>query len=158
MEKAHQYSLEINWTGNTGAGTKNYRAYERSYSIYVDNKTLIEGSSDAAFRGDPAKHSPEDLFVASIASCHMLWYLHLCSEAGVILNSYTDRTTATMIETADGGGRFAEVTLHPTVTVTDASMTAKAEALHLQANELCFIANSCNFPIHHQPVVNVQSA
>ena len=156
MEKAHHYSLSVEWTGNTGEGTKDYISYERSHGISVDNKVDIKGSSDTAFRGDKKKHSPEDLFVASIAACHMLWYLHLCSDAGIIITAYIDRATATMIEAANGGGRFTEVTLNPIVTITNESMAARAEELHKKANELCFIANSCNFPILHQPVIVVK--
>ncbi|MEO6723512.1 MAG: OsmC family protein [Ferruginibacter sp.] len=155
MNKTHQYAVAITWTGNTGTGTKDYRSYERSHTISIDNKIEIAGSSDAAFRGDKTRHSPEDLFVASIAACHMLWYLHLCSDAGIIVTGYVDHATATMIETDNGGGRFSKVTLHPQVTITDASMISKAEELNQKANELCFIANSCNFPIHHQPVITV---
>ena len=153
MNKMHHYAVAITWTGNKGMGTKDYRSYERSHTISIDNKIDIAGSSDAAFRGDKTKHSPEDLFVASIAACHMLWYLHLCSDAGIIVTSYMDHTTATMIETDDGGGRFSEVTLHPEIIITDAAMITKAGELHHKANELCFVANSCNFPIHHKPVV-----
>ncbi|MEO6720338.1 MAG: OsmC family protein [Ferruginibacter sp.] len=155
MNKVHQYAVAVTWTGNIGTGTKDYRSYERSHTISIDNKIEIAGSSDAAFRGDKTRHSPEDLFVASIAACHMLWYLHLCSDAGIIVTGYVDHATATMIETDNGGGRFSEVTLHPEVTVTDASMIGKAEELNQKANELCFIANSCNFPILHQAIITV---
>lgn len=137
-------------------GTKDYRSYERSHIISVENKVAIEGSSDPGFRGDKTKHSPEELFVSSIAACHMLWYLHLCADAGIIVTGYTDHATATMIETPDGGGRFTEVILHPVVTITDQFQTATAEALHQKANEHCFIANSCNFPIHHQSVISAK--
>lgn len=157
MDKTHHYSLTVEWTGNMGEGTKDYRAYERSHIISVDSKTDLHGSSDPAFRGDIKKHSPEELFVASIAACHMLWYLHLCSDKGIIITAYLDHATATMVETANGGGRFTEVTLHPLVTITMQSMATLAEALHQKANELCFIANSCNFPILHQPVISIQN-
>lgn len=151
MDGKHLYSLNVTWTGNTGSGTSNYRSYERSHTVTVSNKVEILGSSDPAFRGDPTKHNPEELFVASISTCHMLWYLHLCAEAGVIVIEYSDQATGIMQETEDRGGHFIEVTLHPNVTVTDASMVDKANELHHKANQLCFIANSCNFPIHHQP-------
>lgn len=151
MDGKHVYSLNVTWTGNTGTGTSNYRSYERSHTVTVDHKVEILGSSDPAFRGDPTKHNPEELFVASISTCHMLWYLHLCAEAGVIVIEYSDQATGIMQETEDRGGHFIEVTLHPNVTVTDASMVDKANELHHKANQLCFIANSCNFPIHHQP-------
>lgn len=149
MSKIHNYSIRVEWTGNKGTGTDNYRNYERSHTIGVANKTPILGSSDAAFRGDATKHNPEDLLLSSLSSCHMLWYLHLCSEAGVIVVDYVDSATGIMEEMANGGGKFTEVTLNPKVTVADETMIAKANELHVKANELCFIANSVNFPVRH---------
>ena len=153
MDKTHHYTVAVKWTGNTGEGTKNYTAYQRSHTIVINNKVALAGSSDAAFRGDKNKHSPEDLFVSAIASCHMLWYLHLCSDAGIIVTAYEDEATGIMTETSNGGGRFTEVMLCPMVTIANKLMAPQAEALHQKANELCFIANSCNFPIHHKAVI-----
>ncbi|QKZ14968.1 OsmC family protein [Spirosoma sp. KUDC1026] len=152
MAKEHQYTVTTNWTGNTGTGTRSYQSYERNYVVSVENKPAIPGSSDPSFRGDRTRYNPEELLVASLSTCHMLWYLHLCAEAGVVVTDCVDKATGIMIETPDGSGRFTEVTLHPTVTVADASMIAQANALHEPANRKCFIANSCNFPVHHQPV------
>lgn len=151
MNGQHNYKLTIQWTGNTGTGTSGYRDFERSHSILVDNKVEIAGSSDPAFRGDKTKHNPEELLLASVSSCHMLWYLHLCAVAGVIVTAYSDNATGIMLETANGGGRFTEITLNPAVTITDISMIEKANELHQKANELCFVANSLNFPVHHKP-------
>ncbi|RWW99943.1 OsmC family protein [Flavobacterium cerinum] len=150
--KTHNYATAINWTGNTGKGTQNYTEYKRDYSISAEGKTEIAGSSDPAFRGDPTRYNPEELLLASLSSCHMLWYLHLCAEAGVIVTTYSDNATGIMTETANGSGKFTEVTLHPTVTVSESTMVEKANNLHKKANEFCYIANSCNFPIHHKPV------
>ncbi len=146
----HYYAITIQWTGNKGTGTSNYRAYDRQYTIIKRNATEIFGSSDPVFRGDITKYNPEDLLVASLSSCHLLWYLHVCAEAGVIVLDYTDNATGTMIETPEGGGRFTEVTLHPIVKVADEGMIEKATVLHQKANALCFIANSVNFPVHHK--------
>jgi organic hydroperoxide reductase OsmC/OhrA len=151
MNVQHNYNLTIKWTGNTGTGTSNYKEFERSHSILVDHKAEILGSSDPAFRGDKTKHNPEDLLLASISSCHMLWYLHLCAMAGIIVTDYIDNATAILVETENGGGKFTEATLHPIVTITDISMTEKANELHKKANELCFVANSLNFPVNHKP-------
>jgi organic hydroperoxide reductase OsmC/OhrA len=156
MNKQHFYKAKIMWTGNNGTGTDNYRTYERSHSISIENKTDILGSSDPAFRGDKTKHNPEELLVSSLSSCHMLWYLHLCSEAAVIVVEYIDNATGIMTETTDGGGRFTEVTLNPIVTVTENSMIEKANELHKRANELCFIANSVNFPVYHKPTIKLK--
>ena len=150
MKGCHEYEVSVKWTGDLGKGTANYKSYERSHTISVENKSDILGSSDPAFRGDRTRHNPEELLVASLSSCHMLWYLHLCAEAGIIVVEYVDNATGTMVETQDGGGRFAEVTLNPTVSVAEATMIEKANELHRKANEYCFIANSVNFPVHHK--------
>jgi len=151
MNKQHNYSLTIKWTGNLGTGTSNYDKYERSHSIYVANKAEILGSSDPAFRGDKTKHNPEDLLLASISSCHMLWYLHLCAVEGIIVLDYIDNATGLMIEFANGSGKFTEVILNPIVTIKGFSMKEKNNELHKKANELCFVANSLNFPVYHKP-------
>lgn len=156
MSKDHNYKLTVKWTGNKGSGTSDYKVYERSHQISVENKPDISGSSDPAFRGDKTKHNPEELLVASVSSCHLLWYLHLCAEAGVIVTDYVDNASGIMLETPDGGGHFTEVTLNPNVTVTEESMIEKANELHKRANELCFIANSVNFPVHHNPTFFVK--
>jgi organic hydroperoxide reductase OsmC/OhrA len=156
MHKQHHYKSTIQWTGNKGTGTDNYRNYERSHTISIENKYDILGSSDPAFRGDKTKHNPEDLFLSSLSACHMLWYLHLCSEAGIIVVDYIDNATGLMIETSNGGGQFTEVTLNPLVIVKENSMIDRANELHKRANELCFIANSVNFQIKHNPTTKTE--
>ena len=149
MNKLHNYNLKIKWTGNKGTGTSAYRAYDRNHIIQSEGKAEIASSSDPSFLGDKTRYNPEELLVASLSSCHMLWYLHLCSEAGVVVTDYTDSATGTMAETADGG-YFEEVTLNPVVTVADASMVAKANELHHKANGFCFIARSVKSPVRHR--------
>jgi organic hydroperoxide reductase OsmC/OhrA len=158
MNRQHKYSLTVAWTGNTGKGTSNYKEFERSHSIFVENKTEILGSSDPAFRGDKTKHNPEELLLAAISSCHMLWYLHLCAVAGIIVTDYIDNATGIMTETENGRGKFTEVSLSPIVTITDISMTEKANKLHKKANELCFVANSLNFSVYHKPTCKVKDS
>lgn len=157
MKGTHHYAMTTRWTGNTGNGTASYQSYERSHILQAAGKPDIPGSSDPAFRGDKTRYNPEEMLVASLSSCHMLWYLHLCSAAGIIVVDYVDNATGTMTETTDGGGYFSEVTLHPEVTITDAAQTDKANELHKKAHELCFIANSVKFPVHHQPICKVQA-
>lgn len=158
VKSRHIYHLNISWTGNKGQGTGGYRVYDRSHTVSTDNKVDIYCSSDPAFHGDKTKHNPEELFLASISSCHMLWYLHLCADCGIIVRSYTDHAEGVMVETFDGGGHFAEVTLHPIVIVANNSMIQKAIQLHYEAHQFCFIANSCNFPIYHKPVCTADNA
>jgi organic hydroperoxide reductase OsmC/OhrA len=155
MATQHHYTATIEWTGKAGNGTKSYTSYERSHTIAIDNKVDIAGSSDPAFRGDSNKHNPEDLFLSSLSACHMLWYLHLCAQAGVVVVEYVDHATSIMEETSDGGGHFIYVTLNPIVVVTDKTMIDKANELHENANALCFIANSVNFPVKHKPIAKV---
>ena len=148
----HKYSVNIKWTGNNGTGTSGYTAYERSHIISIANKPDILASSDTPFRGDNTRHNPEDMLLASLSSCHMLWYLHLCADAGIIVTDYTDNATGTLVVTPGSGGHFSEVVLHPVVTITNKTMIDKANELHAQAHHFCFIANSVNFPVRHEPV------
>ncbi len=152
MARQHQYKLHLNWIGNLGQGTSTYTAYRRDHILSGKGKSAdIPASSDPAFRGDPARYNPEELLVASLSSCHMLWYLHLCADAGIVIDSYKDNPEGVMEETADGGGRFISVTLRPQVLIRSGDPET-ARQLHHQAHELCFIANSVNFPVHCEPV------
>ena len=153
---SHQYKIQITWTGNTGSGTSGYRSYQRSHIINASGKNGIECSSDPHFRGDASKYNPEELLVASLSSCHMLQYLHLCADAGIVVTAYDDNATGRMRLTADGGGHFTEVILAPKVMVKSANMVEEANELHGKANELCFIAKSVNFPVHHLAVCTAE--
>jgi organic hydroperoxide reductase OsmC/OhrA len=145
--KEHTYAIETRWTGNDGEGTAGYRTYRRDHEISAAGKAPIPASSDPAFRGDRARYNPEELLVASLSSCHMLWYLHLCADAGVVVTSYVDAAVGQMAETPDGGGSFTSVELRPRVEIATGSDAARARELHHRAHELCFIANSVNFPV-----------
>ncbi|MDP4151421.1 MAG: OsmC family protein [Bacteroidota bacterium] len=157
MEKEHHYSIAVVWTGNKGEGTKTYRSYDRDHLIAAEGKVPIDGSSDPKFHGSPARYNPEEFLVASLSSCHMLWYLHLCAVNKVVVTDYRDQANGEMMERPDGSGYFRSVMLNPVITVTDASMIAKAESLHEEAHKLCFIANSVNFPVSHKATCKVAS-
>ena len=155
--KTHHYAIQTEWTGNVGSGTSAYTAYSRDHRLGGVGKThTIDGSSDPAFRGDAARYNPEELLISSLSACHMLWYLHLCAANGIVVTAYTDGATGVMDEAADGGGQFREVTLNPMVIITNANQIARATALHAEAGALCYIARSCNFPVRHQPVVQIE--
>ena len=154
--KTHQYETTIEWQGNTGKGTADYKSYERAFSITgVGKYAEILGSSDAVFRGDATRYNPEDLLVSALSSCHLLWYLHLCAVNGVVVLAYQDHAVGKMQEDESGGGKFTEITLLPTITVSKASMIEKAQALHEEAHKLCFIANSCNFEVKIEAKISV---
>ncbi len=150
--KDHSYSVTVTWTGNTGAGTAGYRGYARTHEITALGKPAIPASSDPAFRGDKARYNPEEMLVASLSSCHMLWYLHLCATEGIVVLAYEDIAEGVMREDGDGGGRFTDVVLQPEITIAAGADLQRARALHADAHAKCFIANSVNFHIRHEPV------
>lgn len=154
--KQHHYEVQIAWTGNQGQGTKTYAAYKRDHVLEVAGKPDIPCSSDPAFRGDRSRYNPEELLVASLSSCHMLWYLHLCATSGIVVIDYRDEAKGVMTENSDGSGAFAEVTLRPQVTI-EAGDHDTALSLHEKAHHLCFIANSVNFPVKAAPKI-IQAA
>jgi len=149
----HAYTVTITWTGNTGPGTQSYRSYERRHDIGTLGKPTIPASSDPAFRGDPARYNPEELLVASLSSCHMLWYLHLAAVAGLVVVEYQDIAEGVMIEQADGGGAFTEVVLCPEIILAHGADLLRAHALHADAHAKCFIANSVKSEVRCQSQV-----
>jgi organic hydroperoxide reductase OsmC/OhrA len=155
VRRTHRYDLTVSWTGNRGSGTSGYRDYGRDHDVSADGRPMIAGSADRVFHGDKARWNPELELVAALSQCHMLSYLHVCVNAGVVVTAYEDEPYGLMSETADGGGHFTEVVLRPRVTVATAGMTAAALALHAQASAKCFIANSVNFPVRHEPAIAI---
>jgi len=159
MPKEHHYRVTNNWTGNLGRGTADYRAYARDHEITASGKTAgILCSSDAVFRGDAARYSPEELLVASLSACHMLWVLHLCADAGIVITRYADEAEGTMRENADGSGEFTRVLLRPRMTIADPARVQEASALHHRAHQLCFVARSVRFPVEHEVQVEAAAA
>lgn len=158
MPRTHQHKVTVRWTGNLGSGTSGVRDYERSHDVLADGHPSIAGTSDPAFRGARDRWTPEQLLVAALAQCHMLWFLNLAALAGVIVTDYEDSPVGTMVEHQDGSGEFTEVILRPHVTVAHGSVTDVLAALHHRAHEKCFIARSVNFPVVHDPRVSAEAA
>lgn len=150
---AHSYEIRLVWDGNRGSGTADYTGYARDYRVQVGGKPDLAGSADPMFRGAAERYNPEDLFVAAVASCHMLFYLALCGRSGVQVVAYEDRAVGRLVYEAGGGGRFEEILLRPRITISDGSKAELAERLHRSAQQRCFIANSCSVPIRHEVVV-----
>jgi organic hydroperoxide reductase OsmC/OhrA len=151
--KQHTYEVRVDWTGNDGEGTKTYKRYRRDHTIDCAGKPQIQGSSDPAYRGDRSRYNPEELLVASLSSCHMLWYLHLCSVNRVTVFDYRDSASGVLEEGNDGSGEFVRVTLKPTVKVSPGDNRTRALALHNEAHRLCFIARSVRFPVEIVPEI-----
>lgn len=157
MNGEHRYLVRVEWTGNTGSGTSDYKSYSRNHLIRAEGKPDIPGSSDPAFRGDRTRWNPEDLLVGSLSACHKLWYLHLCAVEGVRVLSYRDEAEGLMAEDPERGGAFTRVVLRPVVGVAPGSDTALAAALHERAHHFCYIANSVNFPVLCEPRIVEES-
>ncbi|MFP5021566.1 OsmC family protein [Pseudonocardia phyllosphaerae] len=154
MPREHGYTVTVTWTGDRGTGTSGYRDFDREHDVEAEGRPVVRGSADPAFRGDPTRWNPEQMLLASLSQCHMLWYLHLCADAGVVVTGYVDDARGTMVE-SPSGGRYTGVTLAPRVTVRDDGMVDRALSLHRDAHAQCFIANSVAFPVEHEPTVVV---
>lgn len=161
MGAFHSYAATITWTGAGEAGTTSYTAYSRDHTVSVDGKPDILGSSDPAFRGDAHRHNPEEMFVASLAQCHLLWFLHMAAQADVPVMEYSDDAIGTMRVEAAGAGQFTEVELRPRVVLAPGTPGDHAQiiaGLHARAHDHCFIARSVNFPVRISPIVLEHSA
>ena len=153
MTRTHDYEVSVRWTGDRGSGTSGYRDYDRDHLVEAPGRPPIAGSSDPSFRGARDRWNPEQLLVAALSQCHMLWFLHLAALAGVVVTGYEDDASGTMAEAPDGGGRFTEVVLRPRVTLADPARADAAAKLHHEAHTKCFIAQSVAFPVRHEPAV-----
>ncbi len=148
----HRYPVTVTWTGNLGTGTREYRGYSRDHAIDIEGKPRLLASSGLSPRAEPSRHNPDELLVAALASCHMLWYLHLCSASGVVVVAYADAADGILETGPDGSGRFVEATLRPRVELTDGSREL-ARRLHEEAHRKCYVANSVNFPVRCEPTI-----
>lgn len=150
MSKLHDFPNKIIWTGNRGSGTSAYRDYDRTWDMALEGKEVLSCSNDPLLGGDPSKYNPEDMLIAALSSCHMLWYLHLCSVAGITVNSYEDTPIGIGESEPDGTGRFVEAVLHPKIIITSDSDADKARDIHNEIHKHCFIARSVNFPVRYE--------
>lgn len=153
----HHYSLHLAWEGNRGTGTSGYRDYARDARLRAEGKPDLLGSADPTFRGDASRWNPEELLVAALSQCHLLSYLHSAVNHGIVVTAYEDSPVGTMSQEGQGG-HFTSVTLRPRVTITDPAQVELAREIHAEASRNCFIAASVNFPVGHEPVIEVASA
>jgi organic hydroperoxide reductase OsmC/OhrA len=146
----HSYEVSLEWQGNRGTGTSDYRSYGRENLVTAEGKHPLEGSADRTFRGNADRWNPEELLLAALSQCHLLSYLHVAASHGIVVTAYTDSAVGVMEQTRDGGGHFTSATLRPVVTIAGGDVEL-AERLHAEASEKCFIAASVNFPVGHEP-------
>jgi organic hydroperoxide reductase OsmC/OhrA len=157
VERRLEYDVTVRWEGNRGTGTSAYTAYGREHEITAGDRPPIPGSADPHFRGDSMRYSPEDLLVAAASGCHMLWYLHLCADAGVTVLEYEDRAWGRMSIAPEGGGAFDQVILRPRIVLDSGSDAELARRLHDDAHDRCFIANSLSFPVRCEAAVEIRA-
>lgn len=153
--RTHSYPVTVSWTGNTGDGTAKPNGYAKDADITAEGNPPIPASADVAFNGDPARWNAEELLVAALSECHMLWFLSRCAKYGIVVTGYVDHAEGRMDEDRDGGGRFTSVVLRPEITLASGDDRDRADAQHEEAHRLCFIANSVNFPVTVEPVYRV---
>ena len=155
MAKLHDFVSSIIWTGNRGEGTRAYKGYDRTWDIALPCKDIIHCSNDPLLGGDPAKMNPEDLLISALSACHMLWYLHLASNAGIVVTDYRDDPIGHGETLPNGAGRFLAAVLRPKISVQEGADLGFATALHHKVHDFCFIARSVNFPVSYEPTFNV---
>jgi len=146
----HLFKAEAKWTSNQIQEDSTKRYYNKSHKIIIEGKPVLNVSAAKAFKGDPELYNPEDLLLSSLVSCHMMSYLYVCAQNGIEVLEYSDHAEATLEVSADGSGRFVAVKLFPKVKISNFDQIELALELHTKANQLCFIANSCNFPVLHE--------
>ncbi|MFT5848967.1 OsmC family protein [Psychroserpens sp.] len=127
----------------------------KTHQVFIDDKSPLTVSAAKAFKGDETKYNPEDLLLSALSSCHMMSYFYVCAQHAIELIDYQDEAIGVLELKADGSGAFTSVVLNPIVTVSKGYMIDKAMSLHKEANKLCFIANSCNFPIQHSAIIRI---
>ncbi|MEN8927637.1 MAG: OsmC family protein [Flavobacteriales bacterium] len=154
MAKPHIFTTQLSWRLKDGENTQNPRNYTRDHTVNIEDKKLLNLSAAKSFRGNTNLLNPEDLLLSALTSCHMMSYLYVCAQNGIEILSYSDNSEG-FLEVIGEGGHFERVELNPVVTIKHQKDLTLAQELHTKANELCFIANSCNFPIHHKANVLV---
>jgi organic hydroperoxide reductase OsmC/OhrA len=142
----HTFRARLIWqSGASGTAWGNHR-------VEFDGKPPIEVSAAPQYRGDATKTNPEELLLASVASCQMLTYLALASRQKIDLLSYEDRPEATLA-IADRRMRVTEIVLRPRIVLAPGSDPEKARSLVESAHEGCFIANSVSCAVRVEPEI-----
>ncbi|HLK16123.1 MAG TPA: OsmC family protein [Fimbriimonadaceae bacterium] len=141
MANPHFYRAKLTWTGGEQGPAVSYESYSRNFRIEMNGRPPIEGSADPNYRGDGSRVNPEELLVASISSCHMLTYIAFAVRSRMDVVSYVDEAEGIMQMEGDKM-RVTDVILRPKIVLGPGADLEKARALHDQAHNECFIANS----------------
>jgi organic hydroperoxide reductase OsmC/OhrA len=157
MNRKNVFTSNVVWTGNTGSGTQTYRGYKRSWNVEVPGKPVIQCSNDPQLGGDPTLMNPEDMLLSALSACHMLWYLHLASKAGIVVTGYRDDPIGLGETAPDGAGRFVSATLQPKITARPGADPERAEAIHHEIHKYCYIARSVAFPVRIEATFKLEN-
>lgn len=147
-----QFKVQAKWSAKDALDVS---VNGKTHQVFIDDKPPLTISAAKAFKGDESKYNPEDLLLSALTSCHMMSYFYVCAQNGIELIDYKDEAVGVLELKSDGSGAFTSVILNPVITISNKDMIDKAVSLHKEANKLCFIANSCNFPITHNAIINV---
>ena len=150
------YTAEILWQ----RGTQPFldKRYSRQHTIRFDGGLSVPGSSSPHVvplpMSDAAAMDPEEALIASLASCHMLWFLAIAAERGFCVDDYADAASGVMEKNDMGKLWMARVTLRPAVRFSGDKLPSRAEldAMHHAAHADCFIANSVRSDVRCEPV------
>jgi organic hydroperoxide reductase OsmC/OhrA len=150
------YEATIEWHINEGESFET-RKYSRAHRWKFDGGADVPASASPAVVGtvysDPAGIDPEEALVAALASCHMLFFLDLASRSGIDVTSYVDHAVGQVGKRDDGKVAMLSATMRPKITFVGTADPAALEALHHKAHQLCYIANSVNFPVTVEPAI-----
>lgn len=146
-----KHAVSIHWSRGEQNFTDN--RYSRVHHWHFDGGQRIEASSSPHVVpvpfSDPAAVDPEQAFIASLSSCHMLWFLSLAAERGLIVDHYVDDATGTLARNAQGRLAITDVLLRPAVRFSGDRQPDfdELQALHHAAHDACFLASSVNCPV-----------
>lgn len=152
------HTAQINWSLNDSDDFATNR-YSRAHTWSFDGGLTVPGSPSPAVVpapwSDPAAVDPEEAFVASVSSCHFLWFLHLARVKGYVVASYTDDAEGVLEKNAAGKPAISRIELRPaTKFVGEKQPSPEAlSALHHAAHEACFIANSITSEVNCIPTL-----
>ena len=153
-----EYTATVSWQRDGATFTDN--RYSRGHSWSFDGGVTVPASASPHVVKLPlsveAAVDPEEAFVASLSSCHMLFFLSYAAQRGFVVDSYRDEAVGIMAKNAEGKVAMTRVTLHPAVRFGGERQpsTADIDALHHKSHESCFIANSVKTELSCEPVRN----
>ena len=151
MAEEHVFETHLHYPADPNQKLPPEAELSRDNTLGAQGHPDVPGALPPALGGHDRGYSPEDLLILALSECHLLTYLALAQRRGLAVKRYEDRATGRLGKNANGQTQMVEVVLHPRVTVAKGTDVAAAQALHDRAHHHCFIANSVNFAVRHEP-------